>query len=62
MKLSKKLYFEETDLQKRTQVCKNSEPEVAHINTPGTRGWTRLRDRKLAVQKKRAKISFFRKK
>ena len=28
-------------------------------NTPGTRGWSRLRDRTLAVQKKRAKICFF---
>ena len=31
-------------------------------NTPGTRGWSRLRDRTLAVPKNRAKISFFRKK
>ena len=28
-------------------------------NTPGTRGWSRLRDRTLAIQKKRAKINFF---
>ena len=28
-------------------------------NTPGTRGWSTLRDRTLAVLKKRAKISFF---
>ena len=28
-------------------------------NTPGTRGWSRLRDRTLAVQKKHAKICFF---
>ena len=31
-------------------------------NTPGTRGGSKLRDRTLAVPKKRAKISFFRKK
>ena len=31
----------------------------ACTNTPGTRGWSRLRNRTLAVQKKRAKISFF---
>ena len=29
-------------------------------NTPGTRGWSRLRDRTLTLQKKRTKISFFR--
>ena len=28
-------------------------------NTPGTKGWSRLRDRTLAVQKKHAKITFF---
>ena len=28
-------------------------------NTPGTRGWSTLRDRTLAVPKKRAKFSFF---
>ena len=28
-------------------------------NTPGTRGWSRLRDRTLAVAKNRAKITFF---
>ena len=28
-------------------------------NTPGTRGWSRLRDRTLAVQKKRVKIHQF---
>ena len=28
-------------------------------NTPGTRGWSRLRDRTLAVTKNRAKITFF---
>ena len=35
---------------------------VNFSNTPGTRGWSRLRDWTLAVQKKCAKISFFRKK
>ena len=29
----------------------------ADNNTPGTRGWSRLRDRTLAVPKNRAKIS-----
>ena len=29
------------------------------LYTPGTRGWSRLRDRTLAVQQKRAKIRFF---
>ena len=29
------------------------------IYTSGTKGWSRLRDRTLAVPKKRAKISFF---
>ena len=28
-------------------------------NTPGTRGWSRLRDRTLAVAKNRAKMTFF---
>ena len=28
-------------------------------NTPGTRGWSTLRERTLAVPKKRAKFSFF---
>ena len=32
---------------------------IYYINTPGTRGWSRLRDRTLAVPKKRARISFF---
>ena len=27
--------------------------------TPGTRGWSRLRDRTLAVEKNRAKMTFF---
>ena len=31
-------------------------------NTPGTRGWSKLRERTLAIQKKRAKIIFFCKK
>ena len=32
------------------------------INTPGTRGWSRLRDRRMALKsiKKHAKISFYR--
>ena len=35
---------------------------VALKNTPGTRGWSRLRDRMLAMVKNRAKIFFFCKK
>ena len=38
-------------------------PRVAHASrlgqTPGTWGWSRLRDRTLAVPKKRVKICFF---
>ena len=30
-----------------------------YLNTPGTRGWSRLRDRTLAVAKNRAKMTFF---
>ena len=42
----------------------NKEPKEENLkkgkrNTPGTRGWSRLRNRMLAVQKKRTKISFF---
>ena len=29
------------------------------LNTPGSRGWSRLRDRTLAVAKNRAKMTFF---
>ena len=30
-----------------------------YCNTPGTRGWSRLRDRTLAVAKNRAKMTIF---
>ena len=32
---------------------------IMFYNTPGTRGWSRLRDRTLGVPENRAKISFF---
>ena len=33
---------------------------MKHVfNTPGTRGWSRLRDRTLVVAKNRAKMTFF---
>ena len=35
------------------------EKQKAEKNTPGTRGWSRLRDRTLAVAKNRAKMTFF---
>ena len=33
--------------------------DMQFLNTPGTRGWSRLRDRTLAVPKACVKISFF---
>ena len=44
-----------------TEPFENSvdEEENKGENTPGTRGWSRLHDRTLAVPKKRAKICLF---
>ena len=49
----------------KIEVCADRGTEDTKIdensnNTPGTRGWSRLRDRTLAVPKIRAKIRFFR--
>ena len=43
------------DLAMDLNLCIHLQP----LNTPGTRGWSRLRDRTLAVAKNRAKMTFF---
>ena len=59
-KINKKLYEFEKNIIEKEEQFENHKLDNENVhNTPGTRGWSRLSDRKLAMPKHRAKIRFF---